>query len=429
MNITMFTNTFTPHVGGVAGSVSQLSEDCRAKGHDVLVVAPEFPDMPEDEEHVIRVPAIQNFNGSDFSVSLPAPIQLRERMKVFDPEIIHTHHPYLLGDTALRISAALNVPLVFTYHTMYEKYTHYVPADSPLLERFVVQISTRYVNLCDHVIAPSESVRKILKDREVEPPIEVIPTGVRYDRFSNGRGNVIREEAGIPEESFVVGHVGRLAPEKNLSFLAEAVAEFLDTHDEAHFIVAGDGPSTEKMQMIFNSRDVASRAHFLGIRKDQDLVNTYHAMDAFIFTSKSETQGMVLAEAMAAGTPVVALDAPGARDIMQHEQNGLLLDDESPQVFAKSLTRLAEMSAPEKQRMRKNVDETAREFSAENSARKAIDLYEQLRGQDHVARDFDGDDGWNQLLRSVRREWEIWENRVSAGVDTVSKREDNAEQE
>jgi len=430
MKIAMFTNTYVPHVGGVAGSVQQLTEDCRALGHQVLVVAPEFPGMPEREDDVIRMPAIQNFNGSDFSVSFPAPIQLRERLQEFDPDIIHTHHPYLLGDTALRISAGLNTPIVFTFHTMYEKYTHYVPADSPLLKRFVIQLSTRYVNLCNHVIAPSESVKGVLSERNATTPISVIPTGVRYDRFSNGDGSAIRREAGIPpgRDAFVVGHVGRLAPEKNLDFLARGIAEFLDRTPDAHFLVAGEGPSLETMKLVFRERGQADRVHFLGVCKDQRLVNVYHAMDIFAFTSQSETQGMVLAEAMAAGVPVVALDGPGVRDIVTHRANGLLLTESDTESFAASLEEVAGFSPEQYGKWQQAADRTAREYSARNSARKALKLYQQVKTQEPVSPKYDGDDTWNQLLRSVRREWDIWENRLSAGVDSISESEDDSQQ-
>ena len=168
MNIAMFTNTYLPHVGGVANSVRRLTEDCRERGHHVCVVAPEFPDMPDEEKEIIRVPAIQNFNGSDFSVSLPAPFLLSETLDEFKPEIIHTHHPYLLGDTALRVSANRDLPLVLTYHTMYERYTHYVPGDSPRFKRFVIELASGFANLCDHVIAPSESIAQILKERNIK---------------------------------------------------------------------------------------------------------------------------------------------------------------------------------------------------------------------------------------------------------------------
>src|SRR5690606_35436458 len=226
---------FTPHVGGVAGSVQMFARGFRARGHRVLVVAPEFENAPEDEEDVVRMPAIQHFNGSDFSVTLPAPGVVTEALNDFRPDLIHSHHPFLLGDTALRVSAARALPLVFTHHTMYEQYTHYVPGDSPAFARFIKSLTVGYANMCDHIIAPSESVEQVLRRRGVERPIAVIPTGVDIERFSGGDGPAYRRKIGIPEDAFVVGHVGRLAPEKNLDFLAQAVCAFLQNHPEARF--------------------------------------------------------------------------------------------------------------------------------------------------------------------------------------------------
>jgi glycosyltransferase involved in cell wall biosynthesis len=252
MNIVMVTNTFTPHVGGVARSVAAFSAEYRRCGHRVLVVAPEFPDMPQDEVDVVRIPAIQNFNGSDFSVVLPIAGLLTESLDAFQPEIVHAHHPYLLGMTALRIARYRELPLVFTHHTLYEQYTHYVPGDSPTLRQFVIELATHYANLTDQVFAPSESIVSLIKERGVQAPIAVIPTGVDLERFGRGMGSRFRTTMGIPEDAFIVGHVGRLAPEKNLKFLAEVLAVFLKANNRAHILVAGVGPSKQEIQTVFS---------------------------------------------------------------------------------------------------------------------------------------------------------------------------------
>jgi 1,2-diacylglycerol 3-alpha-glucosyltransferase len=146
MKIAMFTNTYLPHVGGVARSVQTLEEACRAEGHEVRIVAPEF-EGAQPSPRVLRVPAIQNFNGSDFCVRLPFPNLVRDFMEEFQPDIIHSHHPFLLGDSALREGWKMKVPVVFTHHTLYERYTHYVPLDSEALKRMAVQLATDYCNL------------------------------------------------------------------------------------------------------------------------------------------------------------------------------------------------------------------------------------------------------------------------------------------
>lgn len=422
MKILMMTNTYKPHVGGVAESVERLAAACRRKGHKVLVVAPQFPDQPEDEQDVIRLPAIQNFNGSDFSMSLPAPLQLRKALDRFQPEIIHTHHPYLLGDTALRVAAVRDIPLILTYHTMYEKYTHYVPADSPLLKRFVIELSVRFTNLCDHVIAPSQSVAEVIRERGTTAPVSVIPTGVDYEQFSSGDGNRIRREQGIPDEAWVVGHVGRLAPEKNLDFLARSVAEFLREHPAAHFIVAGDGPSQKSMETIFLNTTGMDRIHCLGVRQGQELIDCYHAMDVFAFSSQSETQGLVLAEAMAADVPVVALDGPGVRDVVEDHRNGILLEQQDEARFAAALHEVYSLSDSQRKTWQQTIDKTARRFSSMKCADDVLHVYDELRAGGHKT-DSQEQDTLDQVVRAVKREWDIWEKRVSAGIQSVSESE------
>jgi glycosyltransferase involved in cell wall biosynthesis len=325
MNILILTNTFTPHVGGVARSVEAVTAEYRQRGHRVRVVAPEFPDMQQDEVDVVRISAIQNFNASDFSVALPIHADLGATLDAFQPDIVHAQHPFLLGMTALRIARYRQLPLIFTHHTLYEQYTHYVPGDSPALKRFAIELATRYANLCDLVFAPSESIQALLQERGVVTPIKVVPTGVQLENFAQGDGRVVREQLRIPKDAFVVGHLGRLAPEKNLEFLAQAVADFVGSHPDAHFLVIGAGPSEDSMRAIFARAGIAARLHIAGILQQQQLADALHAMDVFAFASQSETQGMVLTEAMAAGLPVVVLDAPGAREVVKDQQNGRLL--------------------------------------------------------------------------------------------------------
>ena len=147
MKILMFTNTYLPHVGGVARSVSTFARDLVHLGLEVAVVAPHFQGEDPDQNarvQVMRVPAIQNFNGSDFSVRLPIPFALSERIEAFNPDLIHSHHPFLLGDTAMRVARQRELPLVFTHHTMYEWYTHYVPFDSHGIDRKSTRLNSSH---------------------------------------------------------------------------------------------------------------------------------------------------------------------------------------------------------------------------------------------------------------------------------------------
>lgn len=414
MNIVMLTNTFTPHVGGVARSIERFTAEYRQRGHRVLVVAPEFDNQPANEIDVVRIPAIQHFNGSDFSVVLPVSGLLSDILDEFQPDIVHSHHPYLLGMTALRIARYRQLPLVFTHHTMYEQYTHYVPLDSPAFRRFVIELATHYANLSDQVFAPSESIAELLHHRGVKAAINIVPTGVDVARFAQGNRTKFLTAKGIADDAFVVGHLGRLAPEKNLVFLANAVAHFLKTHPLAHFLVVGTGPSESVIRTIFDREGLTNRLHIFGILQATELVDAYHAMDVFTFASKSETQGMVLTEAMAAGVPVIGLDAPGVREVIQDRENGRLLQHEQTiNAFSEALDWLTTQTPARIQALKEGALRTANDFSMHRSADKSLSSYQQLCEQAYIARPQQYD-LWHKMLTLLEAEWDITKGMVSA---------------
>jgi len=412
MNIWMMTNTFTPFVGGVARSVAAFARECRRAGHRVVIVAPVFEGMPLQEEDVIRVPALQNFNGSDFSFALPAPGILAPHLEECRPDIVHSHHPHLLGNTAVRIASRVGCPLVFTHHTTYEQYVHYVPTGASRLREFVIALVTGYCNLCDCVIAPSQSVAALLQERGVRTPIEILPTGVDLRQYEQGDGLAFRRRHRIPERAFVAGYVGRLAPEKNLAFLAEAVSAQLAHTRCGHFLVVGSGPSAREIREVFRRSGRRRRLHLVGSLDGQDLVDAYHAMDVFVFASRSETQGMVLTEAMAAGKPVVALDGPGVREVVLDGYNGRLLLSERAEDFAAALGAIDAASARERQQLEAAARETAQQFSMDRCGRGLVRLYENLvRRQPDEPRD---ESSWHHAMEEIKAEWELLKNMAEA---------------
>ena len=413
MNILMVTNTYLPHVGGVARSVQAFTEAYRQQGHQVKIIAPEFPNMPEHEEDVLRVPALQRFNGTDFSVRLPVPLFLREQVEEFQPDVVHSHHPFLLGATAYRLAHHQQAPLIFTHHTMYERYTHYVPGDSDAMRRFAIKLSVGYCNMCDEIFAPSESVRALLVERGVNAPISVVPTGVRLEEFDVGNGPGFRAVVGIPEDAFVVGHVGRLAEEKNLPFLACCIAEFMRHNKSAHFLLVGGGPSLDEIKAHMTHQGLAERFHYMGILSGRFLASAYKAMDVFAFASQTETQGMVLTEAMAASTPVVAVAACGAREVVEDRLNGRLLSTENESTFVDALEWVASLSPDARASMRAQARKRAEEFSMPNSAAKALQQYKEAIAREEA--EHHKDEGiWEGALEKLRTEWEILSNTAEA---------------
>lgn len=419
MKIAMFTNTYLPHVGGVARAVRTLEKACRDGGHEVRVVAPEFKDFTDDP-NVLRVPAIQNFNGSDFSVRLPFPNVIRDIMEDFQPDIVHSHHPFLLGDAALREAWKMDVPIIFTHHTLYERYTHYVPLDSPMLKRVAIQLATEYCNLCDRVIAPSESIERLLRERGVTTPVNAIPTGIDVGFFASGNGGRFRELEEIPSDARVIGHIGRLALEKNLTFLVDAVAGCLRKEPDTVFLIVGDGDARDKMLEQLTGEGVERQVRAVGKRSGQDLADAYCAMDWFVFASQTETQGLVIAEAMAAGNPVVALDGPGVREIVRDGDNGILLPGgASADVFAAALDSLLG-DAGRSRRMAEAARATAEHFSIQSCVRRMLDCYDEVIARYEPTPNPDPMP-WNKFLTGVEIEWDLFVEKVSAAAAVINE--------
>ncbi|HMO83579.1 MAG TPA: glycosyltransferase [Lacipirellulaceae bacterium] len=412
MRIAMFTNTYLPHVGGVARSVSTFEEELRTRGHEVRIVAPEFPDSDETTSDVLRTPAIQHFNGSDFSVRLPLPGLIADWLDGFEPEVVHSHHPFLLGDAALRYAWERRLPLAFTHHTVYEQYTRYVPLDSEALRRVAIQMAVEYCELCTHVVAPSESIETLLRDRGVSTPISVIPTGIDLEFYSSGDDQGFRDQYGIPADAIVLGHVGRLAGEKNLEFLGRAVSAYLADHPESVFLVVGGGEQAEAFRNTLLAKAQPGQALFVGKKTGRALADAYAAMDLFVFSSQSETQGMVLAEAMASGAPVVALDGPGVRDVVTRENGRLLPGDATEQQFSAAIEQLTQRPG-QLRRLANQAQRSIAAFSVKQCTDRLEDLYRQLidesRDDHHSALD-----PWERIVARVEIEWKLMAEKAAA---------------
>lgn len=418
MRILMMTNTYFPIVGGLEQSVFSFSEEFKRLGHEVLIVTPTFAKAPVEEPGVIRLPAFQKFSWTIFSVNFPVSGLLTKLMKEFSPDIVHSHCPFFMGDFAVRLSRQHAIPLVFTYHTMFEEYVQDWPVQNEGVKRFIVKLAAGYAGFVDRLIVPCESVQEILLKRGVKTPMEVVPTGVDLERFSKGDGKTFREQNQIPPDAFVIGHAGRLAAEKNLDFLVNCMVELLKKEPRAHALIVGKGSSEEMIKDTFQKAGLQERLHLVGVLHYQQLVDAYFAMDVFAFASLSETQGIVLIEAMAAGLPVVALDAPGARDIVKDLQNGRLLKEMDQQSFIDALLWVLCCSSEERQTMKQAARTTAQKYTIVLSAKRMLEVYEDARSRKSISV---GKRNSSQYLFTwrLRVEWDLFNNGVKAMVMSI----------
>lgn len=410
----MFTNTYLPHVGGVARSVDTLCNGLRERGHQVLVIAPTFRGHEADIPGVLRVPALKNMGNSDYSMPIPLSRPIQDEIDAFGPDIVHSHHPFLLGHTASRVAATCGVPLVYTYHTRYDIYVRQFVESQRLWPDLARNLANGYANLADAVIAPSQSMKDLLLQQGVYSPIKVIPTGIDVDRFAGGSRAELRAKLGLTDKDFVFGHLGRLTAEKNLEFLFESALRFLEDNPDAHFVYAGDGPMRAEMATRLSGSPLRRRMHLLGEVKGDDVVAFYAAIDVFAFASKSETQGLVVAEALASGAPVVALDASGVRDALRNCESCVQLGaDVSPEAFAAALSGYALRNAAQVEKDRAAAHAGAKPYSigamAENIEALYAEVAEVTRSGNQRSRT-----EWERILEGLAAEVGMFENLFRA---------------
>ena len=323
MKIAMMTNNYKPFVAGVPVSIERLSEGLRANGHEVVVFAPNYKNQ-ETEENVVRYHSVIKGIVNGFSVPNSLDPNIEKQFKAGNFDIIHVHHPMLIGRTSKYLSAKYDVPLCFTYHTRYEQYLHYIKA--PFLENIVPSYVNHYINGCDLVFAPTYSTQAYLEEIGSEARLAVLPTGLGPESF-----NINEEDAAklrktlLGDKQHLFCTVARLAKEKNLDFLFHALALRKKRRgSDFRLAIVGEGPYRKQLFKLAEEVDLQEEIIFVGKIPNEQVKNYCRAADLFLFSSLSETQGIVLLEAMAAGTPVLAVKASGVRDIVVNGKNGYM---------------------------------------------------------------------------------------------------------
>ncbi len=384
MKIAMMTNNYKPFMAGVPISVEKLSVGLRALGHQVTVFAPSY-DEQDTEEDVIRYGALLKGVAGGFSVpnSLDPKIERAFWEGHFD--VIHVHHPMMIGATARYLSWKYHVPLVSTYHTRYEQYLHYVGLTG--LERFWPIYLRRTLGACNMVFAPTPHIRDYLRETGINPPIEVLPTGLSKTAFypDQQKAKRLREQfcEGRP---FLFCTVARLAKEKNLEFLLESLALYKQKAGPCFkLLLIGKGPYREKLCRRIGELALTEEIILTGEVRNEDMKEYCAASDLFLFSSRSETQGIVLLEAMAVGTPVLALRATGTDDIVINGVNGYMtqVSGDSPRdriqdarVFADKA--MAILSGKELETLKQGAKETANKYDCQEIAERAASYYREV---------------------------------------------------
>ena len=378
MHIAFFTNYYHPVVNGVVRSVASFRENLMQQGHNVFIFAQSDGSYKDEEPFIFRYPSLSLPLG-DISTATPVSPFVDQLLPILKLDVIHTHHPVLLGQTAARKAADLDLPLIFTFHTQYWEYTHYIPFPQEIIQDFLKNAVHRwlrdFMQKCQHIIIPSESLRDILvRDYGLHERYSVIPTGTNLEPFLNADGKALRAEKGWQKETVLIS-VGRLAPEKNWETLIQAFAKVHAEHPGARLVLIGDGSARQSLEALAAEIGIADRVTFTGPIPFEEIPRYLKAADLFAFASVTETQGIVTMEAMAAGLPVVAVDGPGTRDIVQNGKQGYLVKND-PDALAKKLNQLLSDSQRIK-RFSNQALKRAKMFDVNQLSKQMLSVYEQ----------------------------------------------------
>ncbi|MGC9319849.1 MAG: glycosyltransferase [Armatimonadota bacterium] len=329
MRIGLFTNTYLPTLNGVAIATDLYRRGLTERGHEVHVFAPAShgEDPFADDPTVHRYPAALAPGEFDYMVALPFSLRVSHDLGDLQVDLVHTQHPWWVGAWGKSWGRGRSLPVVSTAHTQYEQYADRIPLPDPWVRGAVVRHVTGYFNDCDVVTTSANWMRQKLIDGNVRTPVELVRNPVDLRGLGEPDREGTRARLGFHDGAPVVGYLGRLSPEKQLERVADAVAMLSEQRAGARLLIVGDGSAMDSLRR-YASRRLGDRAVFTGAVPHSEVAHYYAAMDVFVTASRSETQPLAYTEAMYVGTPVVALATPGAVDMIEDGDNGLLVEPE-----------------------------------------------------------------------------------------------------
>lgn len=385
VNIGLFTETYYPEINGVATSVYMLKTELEKRGHQVYVFTTTTPGAPEFEHNVFRVKSIPCVFITERRVGMFYSSKLAHIIKKLDLDVIHTHTEFSLGVFGRIMARELGLPIVHTYHTIYEDYTHYVnklhiKSVEMRARAFVRMFSKICCNTVEKVIVPTQKVKELLSGYHVVKDIDVIPTGIDLHKFNKGRysqEDIMRQRKrfGIEEDEKIILYLGRISAEKNIEEVLKGMPEYFRQHQDVKFLIVGDGPDRERLENLAGGGLLeSSRIIFAGAQPWDSIGLFYQLGDVFVSASNSETQGLTYIEAMASGLPVVAKEDPCLNGILENGYNGYMFH--TPQEMRECLDKV--LYEPSNNKYGANSITMVQKYSTEEFAANVEGVYEAL---------------------------------------------------
>ena len=385
MKIALFTDTYLPNINGVVTSVELTRKKLEELGHEVYVVC-SYPGLLhiKQDGRIIRMPGVELKKLYGYSLAQPLHPLLMEKFRKMKLDIIHCHTEFGVGLFGTYIAKLFHIPLVRTYHTTYEDYTHYInPFDweriDNSLKKAIGSFSKLYGNDCDRLISPSEKTKELLLSYNIKTPIDVIPTGIDLNRFFNHLLDdsihiQARKEMHIEKDYTTFLYVGRIAKEKSIEILLDAFKKVKENNLKARLCIIGKGPQAEEIENIIKENKLEDTILFLGSKENTIIPAYYQNADCFLSASTSETQGLTYIESLASSLIVLGRYDRVVMDLIEEGKNGYLFDDEN-ELFEKIKTILS-LSDKEKEELSKNAHNTSKIYDANIFAQKMLETYQ-----------------------------------------------------
>jgi 1,2-diacylglycerol 3-alpha-glucosyltransferase len=325
LRVGIFSDSYHPYVSGVVRSIEILKDELEQLGHDSYIFAPNYP-FASKEKNVYRYMSVPAPTQRSYFLPIPFSPRLRSQVKKLGLDIIHVHSPFLLGSLGKHISKRFNLPLIFTYHTLYHRYAHYLPIGKGFTSNMINNWNKNFCNQCDRIIAPSLFVKTLIEKNGITTAVDVVPTGLTDSYYyANDDVSWLRKKFNLNKNEKILLYVGRLGKEKNLFFLIEAMKEILKYKPFTRLLIVGTGPEESNLKMLCHTQNLQDNILFSGQINQQELLKCYTGADIFTFASQTETQGLVVGEAKASGLPVVCLYSPCMSEMIFNGKDGFLV--------------------------------------------------------------------------------------------------------
>lgn len=381
MRIGFFTDCYLPSGFGVETSIETFRKTLEQMGHQVFVFAPYFPVYKDENPNVFRFRSVRIIKKPPIHFAFPfLPLNgLRERVDL-PLDIVHSQTPFGMGLLGKYVSYHQKIPLLYTHHTHYPEYAKVYFKEKLVLPKLAEFLVKWYSDMCDGVIAPSLKIKRLLQKYGVKKQIFVLPTGINLEFFRKepGRKEKIRAQLKIKAAQKVLLFAGRMGKEKNLDFLVKSCAEIVKIIPQTRLVMVGDGPHLPILKELARDLKLTENIIFTGSISYSQIPGYYQAADVFLFASLTDTQGLVILEAIASGLPVVALKDEAFSQMVLARKNGFLIKKARPKDFAQKVIELLENPVLWKNFSKQSL-QISRDFSKESQAQKLVQIYQKMQ--------------------------------------------------